>query len=81
MQRYGSKQLAEAPARHDAVPVAHAAHFVALGLEAELELVDPERAAWLDRLAKEHDNLWVVLDRLIAEGEVEPGVRLADALF
>jgi len=81
VRRYGLERLAEDPVRHEAVAAAHAEHFVAFGLRAGPELTGAERAAWLERVAAEHDNLRSAFDRLIDGGAAEPGLRLAGALF
>jgi predicted ATPase len=81
VRRYGLERLAEDPERRDAVVAAHAEHFLTFGLRAGPELVGEERAAWLERVAAEHDNLRAAFDRLTAAGAAEPGLRLAGALF
>jgi len=81
VRRYGLERLGEDPARREAVLEAHAAHFLAFGLRAGPELVGEERAAWLERVAAEHDNLRTAFDRLIVTEAAEPGLRLAAALF
>jgi predicted ATPase len=67
----------------------HAAYYLALAEEAEIELRGARQAAWLDRLEAEHDNLRAVLARCQAEptdaagdpAVVELGLRLAGALL
>jgi tetratricopeptide (TPR) repeat protein len=81
VRRYGLERLAQDTVRHEAVVAAHAEHFLAFGLRAGPELTGAERAAWLERVAAEHDNLRAAFDRLIAAGAAEPGLRLAGALF
>ena len=43
-------------------------------------VLGPVRAAWLDQLTAEHDNLRAALARLELEGDVETGLRLAGSL-
>ena len=43
-------------------------------------VLSPIRAAWLDRLTAEHDNLRAALARLELEGDAETGLRLAGSL-
>ncbi len=81
VRRYGVDHLAAEPARFEQVASAHAAYFVAFGLDAEPELVGAERATWLDRVDAEHENLRTALAHLIAVGDVAPGMELAHALF
>lgn len=61
----------------------HAAYFVTVAERAELKLRGPEQSAWLDRLAREHDNLRAALAwGLAAVGEPggETALRLGGAL-
>ena len=81
VRRYGAERLATEPERQAAIAAAHAEHFVAFGLRAAPELVGADRAAWLDRVADDHENLRGALAHLIAGGEVAPGMELAHALF
>ncbi len=81
VRRYGAERLAAVPARSEAVAAAHAEHFVAFGRRVEPDMVGAERAAGLDRVADEHENLRVAFARLIAVGDVEPGMELAHAIF
>ena len=46
----------------------------------EAVVLGPIRAAWLDRLTTEHDNLRAALARLEMEGDAETGLRLAGSL-
>ena len=81
VRRYGLERLGEDPARRAALLAAHAEHLEAFGLRAGPELVGAERAAWLDRVAAEHDNLRAALEHLVAAGAAERGLRLVNALF
>jgi predicted ATPase/DNA-binding SARP family transcriptional activator len=81
VRRYGAERLTADADRHEAVAAAHAAYFLAFGERAQPELVGPERATWLERVADEHGNVRLALDRCIATGDVEAGMRLAHALF
>ena len=60
---------------------AHAAYFLALSVRAEPALRGPEQAAWLDRLAAEHADLREALGWAIAQGAVEPALRLTASLL
>jgi predicted ATPase len=57
----------------------HAEHFLALAEEAEPNLRGSPKE-WLDRLAREHDNLRAALDHLEASGDTQLVLRLAGAL-
>jgi hypothetical protein len=57
----------------------HAQHFLALAEEAWPNL-QGSSGAWLERLAREHDNVRAALDRLEASGESELVLRLAGAV-
>jgi non-specific serine/threonine protein kinase len=59
----------------------HAAHFLELAERAESGVLGREQAAWLGRLAREHDNLRAALRWAGERGEAGPGLRLGAALF
>jgi tetratricopeptide (TPR) repeat protein len=48
--------------------------------QALAEAFGPQRAVWVQRLEREHANFQVALDWLVARGEAERGLRLADLL-
>jgi predicted ATPase/DNA-binding CsgD family transcriptional regulator len=56
IHEYGLEALA-ASGEMEATQRAHALYYLALAEEAEPELHGPQQAAWLERLAREHDNL------------------------
>ena len=58
----------------------HAAFFLELAEEAEPELLGPEKAKWLDRLEREHDNSRTALLWLEERGEAERALRLGSSL-
>jgi predicted ATPase/DNA-binding CsgD family transcriptional regulator len=80
IREYGLEQLArygeEAVTRR-----AHALYYLALAERAEAHLAGKEQQRWLERLEQEHDNLRAALSWLLAEGEVEPALRLGGALW
>src|SRR6266446_2868483 len=63
---------------------AHALYYVRLSEEAEPELAGPRQAMWLERLAREHDNLRAALQWGLVPGEDghrrEMTLRLGGAL-
>src|SRR5918998_593450 len=64
----------------DAVSRAHAEYFLALAEEAEPMLWGAEDAAWLDRLAQEHDNMRAGLSWAIEHEEATLALRVSGAL-
>jgi predicted ATPase/DNA-binding SARP family transcriptional activator/DNA-binding CsgD family transcriptional regulator len=64
----------------------HAEHYLALAETAEPELIGPDQASWLERLAIEHANLRAALSWALdpegaqPEERAESGLRLAAAL-
>jgi predicted ATPase/DNA-binding CsgD family transcriptional regulator len=79
LRQYGLERLAER-GETERSRARHAAYYVGLALQAELELRGPRAAAWLDQIALEHDNLRAALTWLIARGDAEGALRLATAL-
>jgi tetratricopeptide (TPR) repeat protein len=73
LREYGAEQLA--PEEQDSLERRHAAYYMALA-----EQVPGDRQVWLDHLEQEHDNLRAALDRSVARGDLETGVRLGTAL-
>ena len=65
----------------DAVRRAHADYFRALAERAEPALRGAGQVAWIARLEAELPNLRAVLDRSLAGGDVESGLRLAGSLY
>src|SRR6266699_313007 len=60
---------------------AHAAYYLALVEQAELELGGPQQGSWLDRLEREHDNLRAALSWSLEQaGDEEAGQRQEIAL-
>ena len=59
----------------------HAEYFLTLAETAELGMLGPEQARWLDRLEADFDNLRAALDwAATTEGDADIGLRLAGAL-
>lgn len=77
VRQYGREKLA---GEAEQVRQRHAAFFLALGEEAEPELVGPEQHLWMERLETEHDNLRWALAWFRETGASEAGQRLGGAL-
>jgi non-specific serine/threonine protein kinase len=77
--QYGRKKLEES-GEADVGQRRHAAFFLALAEEAELELRGPRQGVWLERLEKEHDNLRAALSWSLERKEPELALRLGGAL-
>src|SRR2546421_854816 len=60
---------------------AHAAYYLALAEEAELQTAGPQQVMWLERLEREHANLRAALRWLRDAGEPEQALRLGGALW
>lgn len=80
IREFGVEQLAAA-GEEERMRDRHAAHYLTLAEAAEPRLVSADQAVWLDRLDKEHGNLWAALQWARETGAVETGLRLAAALW
>jgi predicted ATPase len=70
----------EASGEAEAIRRRHAAYFLTFVEGARPGLSGPEQRSWLARLARELDNLRAALAWAHTTGDVELGLRLADAL-
>jgi len=78
---YGQEKLL-ASGERAALHERHAAYFLEMAEIAEPELTGPNQAAWLNRLALEHDNLRLAIAHLGDEVQDTPrALRLGGALF
>jgi predicted ATPase/class 3 adenylate cyclase len=62
----------------EATQQAHAAYYLALAEEAGAQLGGPQLVAWLDRLEREHDNLWAALHWFLEQGKAAGGISGTD---
>jgi len=79
VKQYAREKLEES-GEAEAVLNRHAAFFLALAEEAELELKRQRQGQWLERLEAEHDNFRAALSWSLEQGEAELGLRLSTAL-
>ncbi len=78
MIREYALECLETSGEAEAARCAHAEYFLALVEQAEPELRGPQQVVWLERLEREYDNLRVVLQWAVEQGEA--GQRTAMAL-
>jgi predicted ATPase/DNA-binding CsgD family transcriptional regulator len=76
IREYGLEALA-ASGEIESTRRAHAAYYLALAEQAELELGGPQQGAWLDRLEREHDNLRAALQWTVEQGETQHSMEMA----
>ncbi|MBI4278278.1 MAG: tetratricopeptide repeat protein [Armatimonadetes bacterium] len=80
VRQYGLDHLLETGEAAD-VRRRHRDFFLALAERAELELLGPDQAVWLDRLEAEHHNLQNALEWSLGGIEADAALRLAGALW
>src|SRR5690606_10590333 len=80
IREYAQEKLAEA-GEVDATRLAHARHVLSFAEEAGRALTGPEQGRWLDRLDAERANLRAALGWAEQTGEVEVGLRIANAIW
>jgi predicted ATPase/transcriptional regulator with XRE-family HTH domain len=80
IREYALERL-EAAGEMESVGRRHAAHVLALALQAEVGLMGHAQAAWLARLDREIDNVRAALAWLRERGDLEGVLRLAGALY
>ncbi|MBK9715130.1 MAG: hypothetical protein IPO81_28155 [Kouleothrix sp.] len=79
MRAYARDQLFQS-GESEAVGARHAAHFLRLAEQAEVQLVGDDQIAWLDRLAAEHANLRAAVDWATERSGGVAALRLVTAL-
>src|SRR5438876_2376762 len=70
IREYGLEVLASA-GEMESTRRAHAAYYLRLSEDAELELGGPQQTVWLERLEQEHDNLRAALQWSLVQAEGE----------
>ena len=80
VREYGGERLLESGEAPD-VRNRHRDWYAGLAERAAPELIGERQAAWLHRLAAEHDNLRTALGWSIERGDVEAGLRLAAPIW
>lgn len=79
LREYAVEQL-DASGETADVALRHAAYFLSLAQAAERRIRERDQAEWLDRVAREHDNLRAALSWLLSDGRGETALELAGAL-
>jgi predicted ATPase/DNA-binding SARP family transcriptional activator/DNA-binding CsgD family transcriptional regulator len=80
IRHYAREKLEKNREEAEATRRRHAAVFLALAEEAELELRGPRQGQWLAQLETEHDNLRSALSWALKWEEAELGLQLGGAL-
>jgi tetratricopeptide (TPR) repeat protein len=81
VREYGLERLADS-GEETLVRRAHAAYCLILAEEAEIDFIaGREKAAWMERLFVEQENIRAALDWLAITGNAEWGLRLCNALL
>jgi predicted ATPase/DNA-binding SARP family transcriptional activator len=79
IREFAEQELASA--EYEDLIERHARYFLARAEEAEPHLTGADQRQWLDQLEREHDNLWLALERAAGRGPAEWGLRIAGALW
>jgi tetratricopeptide (TPR) repeat protein len=80
IREFGVERLSESDEAEE-IRRQHAEHFRDLAEEAEPYLTGPDQRRWLDRLAREHDNLRAALAWAIDANEGEAAMRIGAAVW
>jgi predicted ATPase/DNA-binding XRE family transcriptional regulator len=59
----------------------HLEYFLKMAEEAEPELGSAAQHSWIERLAREHDNIRAASQRVLARGDAEPALRIGGAVW
>jgi non-specific serine/threonine protein kinase len=81
IREYAAVRLAEA-GETEAIGARHLDYYARLAEMAYERFVSPEQAAWLEQIAREHENVLSALDRCThSPAEGERGLQLASAMY
>jgi non-specific serine/threonine protein kinase len=80
IREFGLERLAESGEEPE-IRERHAQFFLTLAQEAAAELTGPGQAAWLDRLARDHDNLRGALRWSVDADRAETGLLIAAGIW
>ncbi|HEX2282870.1 MAG TPA: AAA family ATPase, partial [Thermomicrobiales bacterium] len=80
IREYGLERLVEC-GDEDAVRGAHARYFEQMSVEAVDALTGPDSNAWMDRLEREHTNIRLALEWVVASGEGARGMAFGAGLW
>jgi tetratricopeptide (TPR) repeat protein len=80
IREYGLERLAEQGER-ESVQAAHALYFVRLAEHVEPERRGPQQTEWFAWVEREHENLRMAMQTVLAQGEGELDLRLGTALW
>jgi predicted ATPase len=75
VRQYAREKLEESE-EGDRVGMRHAEYYLALAELARPGLHGPRQAAWLDALAREHDNVSAAMAWLLERGKLEEAIRI-----
>lgn len=80
IRQFATARLAESGERRD-IELRHLHAFISLAEEASRHFKCGHRNQWLDRIARDHDNIRAALDRAAAAGETDLARRLSFATW
>jgi predicted ATPase len=80
IRAYAAERLA-ASSEAETLRLRHAMYFLMLTEQAEAQHTGPQQRFWLERVEEEQDNIRAALRLLIDQGDAEPRLRLASAMW
>lgn len=79
--RQYARQKLEESGEDERVSMRHAEYYLALAEQARAELHGPRQAEWLDRLAREHDNVGAAMAWLLERGKPGEVARIGWGIY